>query len=59
VQFERAPDIDGGDGRQRSFIIRGIRALPDTATRTFAVVLEATTGTVTYSNVICSVEGVQ
>jgi len=60
TQIERAPDIDGGAARQRSFVIRGIRTLPNTATRTFAVVITLGAGTgVAYSNVICSVEGVQ
>lgn len=43
----------------RTFAVRGTRTLPNTANRTFVAVITANTGTVTFSNVICSVEGVQ
>jgi hypothetical protein len=59
VQTERAIDTDAVAPNVRSFVIRGIRTLPNTTTRTFAVVLAPTAGTVTYAHVICSVEGVQ
>ena len=59
VQTERAIDTDGVAPNVHSFAIRGIRTLPTTATRTFAVVLAPTAGTITYAHVICSVEGVQ
>lgn len=58
-QIERAIDTDGVPPNQTSFSIRGERTLPDTSTRTFAVVISVNVGTVTYSNVVCSVEGVQ
>lgn len=44
---------------QHSFTIRYPYTLPSTATRTFAVVITANVGTITYKNVVCSVEGVQ
>lgn len=59
IQTERAIDTDAVAPNVRSFAIRGIRTLPNTTTRTFAVVITATTGTITYANVVCMVEGVQ
>ena len=59
TQIERAIDTDAVAPNVRSFAIRGIRTLPSTVVRTFAVVITATTGTITYANVVCMVEGVQ
>lgn len=59
TQTERAIDTDGVAPNAHSFVIRANRLLPNTTTRTFAVVLTASVGTVDYTNVICSVEGVQ
>lgn len=63
TSVERNKDIDAAEvldaNNARTFAVRGIRTLPNTNTRTFAVVITSNIGTVTYSNVICSVEGVQ
>ena len=59
TQTERAIDTDAVAPNVRSFAIRGVRTLPNTSTRTFAVVITATTGTITYANVVCLVDGVQ
>ena len=58
TSVERGIDTDGVAPNSRSFCIRGIRALPNTSTRTFVIVITADSGTITYSNVICSVDGV-
>jgi hypothetical protein len=44
---------------QRSFAIRSPYTLPDANTRTFAVVITANTGTITFEHVVTSVDGVQ
>lgn len=59
TQIERAIDTDAVAPNVRSFAIRGVRTLPSTVVRTFAVVITATTGTITYANVVCLVDGVQ
>jgi hypothetical protein len=62
TQTERAIDTDVSatpPNNTRSFVIRGIRTLPSTATRTFAVVITATTQACSYTNVILSVQGVK
>lgn len=63
TSIERNTDIAVGSvldaNNSRTFSVRGVRTLPNTSTRTFAVVITSNIGTVTYSNVICSVEGVQ
>jgi hypothetical protein len=56
TQNERAPDIDAGGNRTRSFVIRGERTLPDTAARTFVVTLGAADD-VDYENLITSAVG--
>jgi hypothetical protein len=56
TQNERAPDIDAGANRTRSFVIRGERTLPDTAARTFVVTLGAADD-VDYENLITSAVG--
>lgn len=57
TQNERAPDVDAGANQTRSFVIRGIRTLPDTAARTFAVRFGAGADVI-YANVITSVDGI-
>jgi hypothetical protein len=63
TSIERGVDVAGASvtdaNNSRTFAVMGIRTLPNTTTRTFAVVITANTGTVTYSNVICRVDGVQ
>lgn len=52
-------DAGAGVPRNASFAIRFPYTLPDTDIREFAVILTALTGTLTYSNVVCSVTGIQ
>jgi hypothetical protein len=57
-QNERAPDIDGGANRTRSFVIRGVYTLPSLALRTFVVTIGAGVD-IDYANLIVSVEGIK
>ena len=59
TSIERSIDTDAVGTNSRSFSVRGVRTLPDTAARIFVVVITSTTGAITYSNVIVSVTGVQ
>lgn len=60
TQSERGADIDLAGNPVRSCVIRAVATLPDTASRTWALVIEATAGTITaYARVIMSVQGVQ
>ena len=59
TQVERAIDTDLGGNNTRSYILRTPYTLPDASTRTFATVLTAGAGTITYTLVVTTTGGVQ
>lgn len=60
TQIERAIDTDGAGANTRSWVIRKRYTLPNTATRTFHVVLTVVAvGPFNYDNTICTVRGVR
>lgn len=63
TSLEQNVDVVGASitspNNSRTFAVHGVRTLPNTATRDFAVVITANIGAVAYANVVCIVEGVQ